>query len=168
MIRKRKAAKRALVVGLLVAAFACGSAAAAAIPVLLVNLHARLAPVAGTTATGQFSGSLSVTIGSELEPSENLPTPGRSQLLWRLSLPALHGPMSASLRLRATKTASAAPAERVLCSRCSTTANGTLNLTVAQGLRIARSGAMVIVRTPSATLRGAVKVSPQMVALSAR
>jgi hypothetical protein len=160
---------RAFVVALLVAAVACGSAAAAAIPVLMVSLHARLAPVAGTTATGQFNGSLSVTIGSDqLEPSDNLPNPGRSQLFWKLSLPPLRGPISASLRLHATTSGSAAPAARVLCSRCSTTANGTLSLTVAQGLRIARSGAMVIVRTPSATLRGAVKVSPQMVALSAR
>jgi hypothetical protein len=86
-----------MVVGLLVAAVACGSAAAATIPALLLDVHA-------------------------------------------------------------------APATRMLCVRCSRTASGRLSLTVAQGLQLARSGGVVVVRTASATLRGRVKASPPIVA----
>ena len=167
MIRRPKAEKRALVVALLIAAIACGSAAAAVIPVYWANLHARLAPVAGTTHAGRFAGTLLVRFGETdpAEPSDPAP-PGHSQLTWKLSLPALHGAMSALLRIRATKDAAAV--SRTLCASCSTTANGTLNLTVDQGMRIASSGAVIVVRTASATLRGPVKVSPQFVAQSAR
>lgn len=165
MIKTHRPGKRAIVVGLLVAAVACGSAAAAAIPALSMDVHARLAPVAGTTATGRLTGMLLVSFGGtdRFEPSENLPpATGHSELDWKLSLPALQGRMSAWLRLSATK--DAAPAARTLCARCSTTASGRLSLTVAQGLQLARSGAVVVVRTASATLRGRVKASPQIVA----
>jgi hypothetical protein len=163
VIRTHGAGKRALVIGLLVAAVACGSAAAATIPPFWLNLHARLAPVAGTTATGRFTGTLHVTGRDPTpEPSDNLPPLGQSLLTWHLKPPALHGSMSASLRLRTTN--SAPPLTRMLCMRCSTTASGKMTLTTAQGLRIAQSGAVVVVRTHTATLRGPVKVSARIVA----
>jgi hypothetical protein len=168
VIRKPKAAKRALVIAVLLVVVACGSAAAtAAIPVFWVSLHARLAPIAGTTFAGRFNGTLLVTAGpNRLEPSDSLPQkPGQSTLNWKLSLSALRGPISAWLRLHATK--SAAPVARVLCERCSTQASGSLKLTAAQGLRIVRSRAVVVVRTPTATLRGPVKVTSQIVPLPA-
>jgi len=160
--RIRKARKRILVVGLLVAAIACGSATAATIAAYSVNVHARLAPVAGTTAAGRFSGTLVVSLGgpNQFEPSDNLRQPAQSMLFWNLRLPALHGPMSASLRLRATN--GAAPVSDLLCSHCSTAANGSLKLTAEQGLRIAESGGTIVVRTPSAMLRGHITVSPQV------
>jgi len=153
-----------LVVALFAAAIACAGATAAAAAIYSVNVHARLAPVAGTTAAGQFGGTLTVVFSgpNRFEPSDNFPPSGYSTLRWQLSLPALHGPISALLRLHATK--SAAPVARMLCGRCLMAANGTLKLTVDQGLRIATSGsgAVIVVRTPSATLRGPVKVSPQV------
>ena len=164
MIKTQRAGKRVLVVGLLVAAIACGNAVAAAIPAFWVKLHARLAPVSGTAAAGWFTGTLLVAVGGpgRPEPSDNLPQPNRSVLTWKLSLPALRGPISASLRTRGTQ--SAPPVTSILCARCSTVVSGSLNLTVAQGLRIVRPGAVIVVRTASATLRGRVEASPQIVA----
>ena len=103
-MRRRKAGKRALVMALLIAAIACGSAAAAVMPVYWANLHARLAPVAGTTHAGRFAGTLLVRFGETdpAEPSDPAP-PGQSQLTWKLSLPALHGAMSASLRIESSR-----------------------------------------------------------------
>ena len=63
MIRTRRAGKRALVVGLVVAAIACGSASAATIPGFWLDLHARLVPVAGTSASGKFTGTLLMSVG---------------------------------------------------------------------------------------------------------
>lgn len=168
MIRTHRAGKRALVAGLLVGAIGCGSAAAAAIPVFWMDLHARLAPVAGTAGAGGFTGTLLVSLGTDRpEPSANLPPTTRySQLNWRLSLPPLRGPVSASLRLPAAN--GAAPVARTLCARCSRGASGKVRLTVAEGLRITRPGAVAVVRTPSAMLRGPIKVSPQIVASSRR
>jgi hypothetical protein len=167
MIRTRRAGKRGLIVGLVVAAFVCGSAAAA-IPVYWLDLHARLAPVAGTSAAGRFAGTLLVSVGETngIEPSDTLPPVNGAVLTWKLRLPALHGSMSASLRLRATK--SAAPLALMLCAHCSTTAGGRLTLTKRQGLRIASSDAVVVVTTASATLRGRIKVCARIVAPTAR
>jgi hypothetical protein len=166
MIRTRRAGKKGLVVGLVVAAVVCGSAAAAVIPVYWLSLHARLAPAAGNSAAGQFSGTLLVSVGgtNPAEPSDPLPPVKRSVLTWKLSLPPLRGrgPISASLRLRATT--SAAPLVRVLCERCSTTAHGRIMLTKSQGLRVATSDAVVVVTAASATLRGPVKVSARIIA----
>lgn len=168
MIRTGKAGKRALVVGLMVAAVACGTATAAVIPVLSLSLHARLMPVAGTAAApGQFSGTLLVNVGgTTVEPSDPLPPVNRSVLTWKLSLPALQGPISAALRLRATK--SAPPLVRMLCTHCSNTAHGRITLTKTQGLRVATSRAAVVVTAASATLRGPVKVSARIVERSVR
>ena len=163
MARETKAVKWALAVAIAIVAVACGSAAAAAVPVFWVNVHARLTPVAGTSAAGRFTGTLLVAVGTDpAEPPDQIPPLSRSQLVWKLKLPALRGPISASLRLRATK--DAAPVATVLCARCSKTANGSLNLTVPQGLRIVESGAVVVVRARSARLRGVLKVSPRIVA----
>jgi len=164
MIRTRRAGKKGLVVGLVVAAVVCGSAAAAVIPVYWLSLHARLAPAAGNSAAGQFSGTLLVSVGgtNPAEPSDPLSPVKRSVLTWKLSLPPLRGPISASLRLRATT--SAAPLVRVLCERCSTTAHGRIMLTKSQGLRVATSDAVVVVTAASATLRGPVKVSARIIA----
>src|SRR4051794_1004350 len=164
MIRMRRAGKKRLAVGLVVAAVVCGSAAAAVIPVYWLSLHARLAPAAGNSAAGQFSGTLLVSVGgtNPAEPSDPLPPVNRSVLTWKLSLPPLQGPISASLRLRATT--SAAPLVRVLCERCSTTAHGRIMLTKSQGLRVATSDAVVVVAAASATLRRPVKVSARIIA----
>jgi hypothetical protein len=156
MIRKRRAGMSAIVLGLVIAAVASANAAAA-VPVFWLSVHARLAPISGTTAAGRFSGSLVVRVGDKnvVEPWDPPPFANRALLTWKLKLPALGGPMTASLRLRATKTA--APVARTLCTGCSTAAGGQITLTASQGLRIAQSGAVVVVRTASATLRGSVK-----------
>jgi hypothetical protein len=168
MIRTPRAGKRALVVGLVVAAITCGSAAAAAIPVYWLDLHARLAPVAGTTAAGQFNGRLFVSVGepNPLEPSDPLLRVNRSVLTWKLNLPALQGPVFATLRFRPAK--GAAPFVRVLCEHCSTSAHGEITLTKSQALRVATSHAAVVVSAASATLRGPVKVSARFVAQPVR
>jgi hypothetical protein len=151
-----------LVVGLLLVATVESVSTAAAAPVYSVDVHARLAPVVGTKATGRFGGTLRITFGGPVrpEPSGDTPSPGSARLIWKLSLPALRGTMSASLRLRASQ--NAAPVARTLCTSCSVAATGTLNLTVAQGLRVTSSGAVIVVRTASARLRGPVRVSPQL------
>jgi len=168
MIRTRRAGKRALVVGLVVAAIACGSASAATIPGFWLDLHARLVPVAGTSASGKFTGTLLMSVGgtNPVEPSDPIPPVNRAVLTWKLRLPALQGSMSASLRLRATK--SAAPVAIMLCQHCSTTASGRVTLTKSQALRVARADAVVVVTTASATLRGRVKVSARIIAQAAR
>jgi len=89
-----------LVVALFAAAIACAGATAAAAAIYSVNVHARLAPVAGTTAAGQFGGTLTVVFSgpNRFEPSDNFPQSGYSTLRWQLSLPALHGPISVRRR----------------------------------------------------------------------
>jgi hypothetical protein len=158
------AGKRAVAVGLLAAAICCGSAAGATIPVLWMDVHARLAPATGTTPIGRFTGTLLIApAGTDsAEPSDDLPpATGLSMLTWKLRLPALHGPRSALLVIRTTT--GAAATTRTLCASCSTAASGKLNLTVAQGLRIVKPGAVVVVRAASATLRGRVAVYSQIV-----
>jgi len=46
---------------------------------------------------------------------------------------------------------------RMLCTRCSTKASGTMTLTGSQAIRIAGKRAVVVVQTPTATLRGVIK-----------
>jgi hypothetical protein len=128
---------------LAVAAIACGSAAAI-LPTRWVQVRANLAPVSGASAGGQFSGLL-VKGG----------VPSRWQLTWKLSLPSLRGPMSASLRVGAAQ--NLAPATRMLCKQCARGAKGATTLTANQALRVTRDDAVIVVQTPSATLRGPVK-----------
>jgi len=157
--RTRKAGTRALVVGLSVAAVACGSAAAAT-PSVWLRVGAHLAPVAGTKADGRFNGLL-VRNGGTAQSRGAQPRNGSSwQLTWRLALPALEGPMTASIRMPAQK--DAAPVARMLCTRCTATAHGVITLTGSQAMRIAGSHAVVVVQASSATLRGAVTVFTQI------
>src|SRR5712691_10838272 len=109
------AGTRAFLVALAVAAAASGSAAAA-MPAFWLNLHARLAPVAGTTAAGRFDGALVRTgDGRTPETQSAVPRAGsRWRLSWKLTLPALRGPMTASLRVSAAP--GAAPMARMLCA----------------------------------------------------
>jgi hypothetical protein len=156
VIRTRKAGTRALVIGSAVAAVACGSAAAA-MPSFALHVHARLAPTAGTSAAGSFDGVLaSDSIGKVPFAQAAFPRQTAWRLGWRLSLPPLRGPITASLRIAAVK--GAAPVARVLCTPCALEAKGTMTLTASQGLRVAGSHAVVVVHAPAATLRGPVKV----------
>lgn len=156
----------ALVAGLAAAAVVAGSAAAAR-PMFLLNVHARLAPVAGTKAAGSFDGELVLSSGSKTSGTASLPraaVPWR--LSWRLSLPALKGAMTASLHLRAAN--GAAPATRTLCTHCGTAVSGTMTLTGTQALRITQADSFVVVSTRSATLRGPIKVFVRVPVQSAR
>jgi hypothetical protein len=148
--RTRTVGKRAFVAGLVVAGLTCVGAAAAT-PSYPLSLHARLAPASGTSAAGQFSGTLVMNIDGE----SKLGSP-HAVLLWAVSLRGVHRPTT-SLRLSATS--GAPPVTRTLCTSCATTARGRTLLTNAQGLRIATSDATIVVRTSSVTLRGSVKVS---------
>jgi hypothetical protein len=151
VIRTRLAGTRLLLVGLAVAAVVAGSAAAA-MPVLRVSVHARLAPVAGTNEAGRFNGMLVKNIGV-LPPS---PSPQlRWHLSWKVRLPALRTPATASLQIPARN--GAAGYSHVLCNGCRSTASGTLALTNNQAGRLIQSQATVVVLAPSQTLRGAVK-----------
>lgn len=151
MIRRQKPAKWALVVALVVAAVAFGSAAARA--AFFIGVQAHLAPVTGTKATGQFNGVLVRNTGGG-----KAARPGGSswQLSWRLSLPALKGPMATSLRIG--RADGAAQMMRLLCAQCSTSANGTTTLTSSQVSRMGDAHGVVVVRTRSATLRGTIKM----------
>lgn len=143
MIRTRRTRARVILVALAVAAIACGSAAAV-LPSSWVQVRAHLAPVAGTNADGRFSGLL-LRGGAA----------SRWQLAWKLSLPSLGGPMTASLRVGSAQ--GAAPSTRTLCRQCARGAKGAMTLTANQALRITRDDAVVVVRTPTAMLRGPVK-----------
>jgi hypothetical protein len=159
MIRTRLAGTRLLLVGLAAAAVAAGSAAAS-VPVLTVSVHARLAPVTGAKAAGRFSGLL-VKHG-EPPAAEPSPTPRAGsgwRLSWKVSLPTLSGQTSVSLQVPARN--GAPRFVHVLCTGCTSTAKGTLALTNSQAIRVAQSHASVMVRTPSAMLRGTVKAQPQ-------
>jgi opacity protein-like surface antigen len=125
------------------AAIACGSAAAV-MPSTWVTVRAHLAPVSGTSGTGRFNGLL-LRGGAA----------SRWQLTWELSLPALRGPMTASLQVGAAK--GAAPATQMLCKQCARGAKGAMTLTGSEALRVTRDDVVVVVQTPSATLRGPLK-----------
>lgn len=155
MIRTRLAGTRLLLVGLVAAAVAAGSAAAS-MPVLTVSVHARLAPISGANAAGRFSGLLvkhGQPVGAEPSPSPRVGN--RWRLSWKVSLPALSGKTTVLLQVPARD--GAARFVHVLCTGCTSTTNGTLALTNSQAIRIAQSHASVVARTPSAMLRGAVK-----------
>jgi hypothetical protein len=123
-----------------------------------MDVHARLAPVAGATATGRFSGVVLRQDVRSITPAGTIgiPRPSKWQLTWSLSLPQLDGPMSASLRIGSG--GSSSRVTRVLCARCSTRTRGITALTGRQAKAISKADAVVVVRTPSARLRGAVKV----------
>lgn len=160
MIRRRRAGARGILVGLAVAAMTAGGTAAAT-STFSVNLHARLAPVAGTKSAGQFEGVL-VKVGGGITPA-TLPAGSQWRLTWRLTLPALDGPAAASLRIGSERHSSSLT--RVLCTRCARTATGTMTLKGPQGKRVSKGRAVVVVRTRSARLRGPVKVSLQTSAM---
>lgn len=148
MISTRMAGTRLLLVGLVAAAIAAGSAAGA-VPVIKFSVHARLAPATGTK-TGRFSGLLvkSASMRQTARPSQ-------WQLSWKVLLPALRSPAKASLRIPARN---GAPLYvHVLCTGCTSTVSGKLALTNSQALRLAQSHATVVVLAPPMTLRGAVK-----------
>jgi hypothetical protein len=155
MIRTRLAGTRLLLVGLAAAAVAAGSAAAA-MPVLTVSVHARLAPVAGANEAGRFSGLL-VKPAQPLaaEPSPNPRFGNRWRLSWKVSLPTLSGQTTVSLQVPARN--GAPRFVHVLCTDCTSVTKGTLTLTNSQAIRVAQSHASVVARTPSAMLRGTVK-----------
>lgn len=129
---------------------------AAAMPIVLLHVRAQLAPVAGTSARGQFNGVLfNAGVEPRLQSDSAFPAlPGQWRLSWKVSLPSLGGAATATLRFGAGKSAGA----RVLCRRCAKHAEGAVMLTAAQATRITGSHAVVVVRTRSAALRGAVKV----------
>ena len=156
MIRRRRVGTRTLVVGLVVAAITAGGTAAAT-STFWWNLRARLAPVAGTKEVGQFQGFLVKSSGG-MTPYAGTLVPAGTQwwLNWRLTLPALDGPVTASLRIGSSRRSTGVT--RMLCTRCSTTATGTMTLTATQARRLSKADAVVVVRTRSARLRGPVKV----------
>jgi hypothetical protein len=140
-----------LLVGLAVAAVAAGRVAAA-VPVLTLSVHARLAPVAGTTADGRFSGLL-VKNTDSVRPQS--PGPSGWRLRWKVRLPAFRQPARTSLRIPARN---GAPLYvHVLCTGCASTVTGKLALNNSQAMRLAQSHATVVVLARSTTLRGAVK-----------
>jgi hypothetical protein len=149
------AGTKMLLVGLAAAGVVAGSAAAS-MPVLTVSIHARLAPVAGASAAGHFSGLLvkpGQPVGAEPSPTPRVGNKWR--LSWKVNLPALRSPAKASLRIPARN---GAPLYvHVLCSSCTSTVTGRLALTNSQALRLAQSHGAVVVLAPSMTLRGNVK-----------
>jgi hypothetical protein len=156
VVRTRTAGMRAFLVGLAAAAVAAGSAAAA-VP-MVFPVHARLAPVAGTKAPGQFNGVLAQS-GSIPQPVQRsaMPINGVSwRLSWKVSLPPLGRPAAVTLRIGAR--GGAAAVMRVLSAHCTVSAKGTIKLTGSQATRVARGDAVVMVRTPSATLRGTIRL----------
>ena len=158
MIRTRTAGTKSILVGLVIAAIAAGSAAAVA-PISVVPLQARLAPVAGTTsAPGRFSGVLARSAvpvqGTQGAPAPRNPT--RWRLSWKASLPQLGNPAAMTLQVAAR--GGAATVAKVLCSSCSASAKGAMTLTNNQATSILNGDAVVMVRAPSATLRGVVRI----------
>jgi hypothetical protein len=138
------------------AAIAAGGAAAAA-PIFAIPVQARLAPVAGTSAAGHFSGVLARST-ADAQPAQTpaLPRKGISwRLQWKVSLPHFSRPAAVTLRIASA--GSAAAVVRVLSARCSGSARGTMTLTGSQAARVARGDAVVTVRAHSATLRGVVR-----------
>jgi hypothetical protein len=156
MIRRLRAGAGTVVVGLAVAVIAAGSATAV-VPVESLDVHARLAPIAGTNATGRFTGLLVRRRLRQITPGGSLaaPTPSQWQLTWSLRLPKLEGHATASLRIRSG--GNSARATHVLCTRCATRATGTMALSARQVTSIGKGDAVIVVRTRSAKLRGSVK-----------
>lgn len=156
MIRTPRAGTRVFVAALVGAAVAAGGAAAA-LPVLVFSVQARLAPVAGASSAGHFSGTLSMNTDEASVPTPILPSNGdRWRLRWKATLPSLGSPAAVTLRVAAHDGAPAVV--RVLSARCSNSARGTVTLTGGQAVRVARGDAVVTVRARSARLRGAVKI----------
>jgi hypothetical protein len=153
MIGTRSA--KAIAVALVIAALAYGGAAAAR-SAFLIQVHARLAPVAGTKVYGRFTGGLAGASGG-ITPFGKQETQSGThwQLTWRLSRPVLTGSVTASLRVAASN--GFPRVVRVLCTQCSTKATGTVALTASEVMRIARAKAAVVVQTSSAKLRGPLK-----------
>jgi len=129
------------------------------VPAVAVHVHARLAPVAGAPAAGQFDGTLAMG-GGAVTPARRtaaVPQPGGHwRLAWRLTLPAAGGAKTATLLIHAAQ--GAGSVARLLCTGCATGAKGTVTLTVSQALLIAASRAEVDVHSASGTLRGAIEV----------
>jgi len=160
VIRTRMAGTKVLLVGLGAAAVIAGTAAAS-MPVLTVSIHARLAPVAGTSAAGHFNGLLvkpGQPVGAEPSPTPRVGNKWR--LSWKVNLPALGSPATASLRIPARD--GAPRFVHVLCSRCASTATGKLILTNSQAMRLAQSHGTVVVLASSTTLRGSVKAQSNL------
>jgi hypothetical protein len=152
---------KALIVGLVVAAIASGSAPAAT-PTQWLTVRARLVPVTGTKAAGRFSGVLIKTGGGRrITPDGKVPIPpgSRWRLTWSLSLPKLDGRMTASLRIGSAGTS--AHVTRPLCAGCSLRTGGIMTLSARQVTRISKGDAVVVAQTRSVRLRGPVKVSLQ-------
>jgi hypothetical protein len=148
MTGTRTAGTRVLLLGLVVAAIAVGTAAAV-ISTVGLRVQARLTPVAGGSAAGRFDGLLSRS--GEGTPPPAVPRAGAHwHLAWSMGLPALRGPAAATLQTGA--------GIHVLCTHCGRSARGTLVLTNGQAMRIADSDAVVVVR--AARLRGVVRVVP--------
>lgn len=157
MIGTRKAGRRVLVAGLAGAAVTAGGAAAA-MPILVIPVQARLSPVAAASSAGRFSGTL-ISRNADARPVQRsaLPSNGNGWLLkWKVSLPPLGRPAAVTLRYIARD--GSPTVVRVLSARCSTSARGMLTLSGRQAGRIARGDAVVTVRAGSARLRGAVKI----------
>jgi hypothetical protein len=135
-----------------VATVAAGGAAAA---VFVIPVQARLAPVAGTSSAGHFSGVLSQGAGEHPVQAQAFPRVGSHWWLrWKVSFPSLGHP--ARVILRVVPRDGAPAIVHVLSARCSSSASGTLTLSGSQAGRIARGDAVVTVRAGSARLRGAV------------
>jgi hypothetical protein len=151
VIGRRNVGTRSLVVALVAAAIAGGTATAAT----SMEVHARLSPVAGTKKAGKFTGVLAQVGSHRITPGGTAAVPqlGRWRLTWSLSLPGLDGSMTATLRLGAGR------GSHVLCTQCSKRTSGTIVLTARQGNGVNKGDAVVVVRTRSAKLRGPVKVS---------
>ena len=153
MSRTHRTGTRLLAVALVVAAISAGAAAAASSTAM--GVHARLSPVVGTKKAGTFSGVLTELGAHRITPGGTPVKPqlGGWRLAWSLSLPGLDGSMTATLRFGSARTS------RVLCTRCSKRAAGSIVLTARQGTSLRKANAVVVVRTRSAKLRGPVKVS---------
>jgi hypothetical protein len=78
------------------------------------------------------------------------------RLSWSVDLPQLGRPASVTLQVKARSGAVAVV--RVLAARCTGSAKGTMKLTGSQAALVVRGDAVVMVRAPSATLRGTVRV----------
>jgi hypothetical protein len=155
VIRARRAGTRVLVAGLAVAAVAAGGAAAA-VPMFVFPVQARLAPISGAKSAGHFSGTLARPDEQPVQ-TQALPSNGNSwRLRWKVSFPSLGRPAAVTLRVASRNGAPAVV--RVLSARCSTSARGMVTLTGSQASRIVRGDAVVTVRAGSAKLRGAVKM----------
>lgn len=151
-----RAGARVLVAGLAAAAVVAGGAAGA-VPMFVLQVQARLAPVAGATSAGRFSGVLVKNTEGASAPTPAMPSNGSHwRLRWKASLPPLGSPAAVALRVAAHGGAPAVV--RILSARCSTSARGTVTLTGSEAARIAGGDAVVTVRAGSARLRGAVKV----------